>query len=70
MAESKITIISTVLFGKPTVSGTRLFVEQILACLSDVWTNAEIKKKFGLSGEDIKACTVFAHHSVSQILEL
>lgn len=66
MAESKITITSTVLFGKPTIAGTRIAVEQILACLSESWTHAKIKKEFGISDEDIKACITFAHHSVSR----
>lgn len=66
MIESKITIISTVLFGKPTIAGTRIAVEQILACLSEGWTHAKIKKEFGVSDEDIKACIIFAHHSVSR----
>lgn len=66
MAESKITINSTVLFGKPTIAGTRIAVEQILACLSGDWTHAKIKKEFGISDEDIKACITFAHHSVSR----
>lgn len=66
MAENRITIISTVLFGKPTIAGTRIAVEQILACLSEGWTNAKIKKEFGISDEEIKACITFAHHSVSR----
>lgn len=66
MAGSKIIITSTVLFGKPTIAGTRIAVEQILACLSEGWTHAEIRKEFGISNEDIKACITFAHHSVSR----
>lgn len=66
MTESKIIITSTVLFGKPTIAGTRIAVEQILACLSEGWTHAEIRKEFGIFDEDIKACITFAHHSVSR----
>lgn len=66
MAKSKITITSTVLFGEPTIAGTRIAVEQILACLSEGWTHAKIKKEFGISDDDIKACITFAHHSVSR----
>lgn len=66
MAESKITITSTVLFGKPTIAGKRIAVEQILACLSEGWTNAKIKKEFGISDDEIKACITFAHHAVSR----
>jgi len=66
MAKSKIKIMSTVLFGKPTISGTRISVEQILACLSEGWTNAKIMKEFSVSDDDIKACITFAHHSVSR----
>ena len=68
MAKSKIKIIvsSTILFGKPTIAGTRIAVEQILACLSEGWTNAKIKKEFGVSDSDIKACIDFAYHSVSR----
>lgn len=66
MAKSKITVTSTVLFGKPTIAGTRIAVEQILACLSEGWTHTKIKKEFGISNEDIKACITFAHHSISR----
>lgn len=66
MVESKITITSTVLFGKPTIAGTRIAVEQILACLSEGWTHAKIKKEFSISDNDIRACIIFAHHSVSR----
>lgn len=67
MAKDKITITSKVLFGKPTIAGTRISVEQVLACLSEGWTNAKIKKEFGISNDDIKACIAFAHQSVSRV---
>lgn len=60
MAMSKISVSSTILFGKPCISGTRISVEQILACLSEGWTNVKIKKEFGISDDDIKACINFA----------
>ena len=66
MSKSKITVSSTVSFGKPCISGTRIAVEQILACLSEGWTHAKIKKEFGISDNDIKACIDFAYHSVSR----
>lgn len=66
MAKSKITVSSTVLFGKPFIAGTRIPVEQILACLSEGWTHAKIKKEFGISDKDIKACMNFAYKSVSR----
>jgi len=66
MSKSKISVSSSVLFGKPSIQGTRIAVEQILACLSEGWTHAKIKKEFSISEEDIKACIDFAYHSVSR----
>lgn len=66
MIKSKISVSSTVLFGKPCILGTRIPVEQILACLSEGWTYSKIKKEFAISDEDIKACIDFAYHSVSR----
>ncbi len=66
MTKSKITVFSTVLFGKPCIAETRIAVEQILACLSEGWTHTKIKKEFGISDDDIKACMDFAYHSVSR----
>lgn len=66
MAKSKISVSAAVLFGKPYIVGTRIAVEQILACLSEGWTHAKIKKEFDVSEEDIKACIDFAYHSVSR----
>ncbi|PIZ76549.1 hypothetical protein COY05_00730 [Candidatus Peregrinibacteria bacterium CG_4_10_14_0_2_um_filter_38_24] len=66
MSKSKISISSNVLFGKPLIQGTRISVEQILGCLSEGWTHAKIKKEFGLSNGDVKACIDFAYHSVSR----
>ena len=66
MNKSKISVSANVLFGKPRIKGTRVAVEQILACLSEGWTHAKIKKEFDLSDDDIKACIDFAYHSVSR----
>ena len=66
MIKSKIIVAPTILFGKPTLAGTRIPVEQILACLSEGWTHTKIKKEFDISDEDIKACIDFAYHSVSR----
>jgi uncharacterized protein (DUF433 family) len=67
MAKSKIIVSPAILFGKPTIAGTRIAVEQILASLSEGWTHAKIKKEFDISDADIKACIAFAYHSVSRI---
>lgn len=66
MSKSTISISSNVLFGKPRIKGTRITVEQVLACLSENWTQAKIKKEFDISDDDIKACINFAYHSVSR----
>lgn len=66
MSKSKISVSPGVLFGKARIQGTRISVEQVLACLSEGWTNAKIKKEFGISDEDIRACIDFAYHSVSR----
>lgn len=66
MERSKIIVSAKVLFGKPSIAGTRVSVEQVLACLSEGWTNSKIKKEFGITDEDIKACIDFAYHSVSR----
>lgn len=66
MAKSKITVSPNVLFGKPSIAGTRIAVEQVLACLSEGWTHSKIKKEFAISDGDINACINFAYHSVSR----
>lgn len=66
MKKSKISVSSNILFGKPCIQGTRIAVEQILACLSEGWTHSKIKKEFGISEEDIKSCIDFAYQSVSR----
>lgn len=66
MPSSTISVSSNILFGKPYIKGTRISVEQILACLSEGLTHLKIKKEFGISEKDIKACIDFAYHSVSR----
>lgn len=66
MSKSKISVSSNVLFGKPRIQGTRISVEQVLACLAEGWTNTQIRKEFDISEDDIKACINFAYHSVSR----
>lgn len=66
MSKSKISVSANVLFGKPHIKGSRISVEQILACLSEGWTHKKIMKEFEVSEEDIKACIDFAYRSVSR----
>jgi uncharacterized protein (DUF433 family) len=54
MQKKAISVSSKVLFGKPHIKGTRITVEQVLNCLSQGWSNAKIKKEFGVSEEEIK----------------
>lgn len=56
MAKSKIIVSPSILFGKPTVAGSRIAVEQVLALLSEGWSHAKIKKEFDLTEDDIRAC--------------
>ena len=64
--KNRISISANILFGKPRIKGTRVSVEQVLACLADGWNYKKISKEFGVSEEDIKACIDFAYHSVSR----
>lgn len=68
MGNGRIVISGDVLFGKPRVKGTRVSVEQILACLSEGWSHEKIMKEFDLQDEDIRAAIDFAHHSLSGML--
>ncbi|MEK9167089.1 MAG: DUF433 domain-containing protein [Patescibacteria group bacterium] len=65
MNNKKISVSPNVLFGKPRIKGTRISVEQVLACLAEGWTNKKIKSEFDITDEDIIACIDFAYHSVS-----
>lgn len=64
----KVKIISTssILFGKPRIKGTRIGVEQVLACLAEGWTHKEIIKEFDIAENDIKACLDYAYQAVSR----
>lgn len=64
--DQKIIISPNVLFGKPHIKGTRIPVEQVLACLAEGWTHKKIIKEFDLTEENIKACIDFAHQAVSR----
>ncbi len=66
MKDSKVSLSANVLFGKPRIQGTRITVEQILACLVEGWSYKKIIKEFEISEEEIKACIDFAYHSVSR----
>ena len=66
MCKSKFSVSANVLFGKPRILGTRVSVEQVLACLSEGWTYAKIKKELSISDADIRACIDFAYQSVSR----
>jgi uncharacterized protein (DUF433 family) len=66
MADSKISISSSILFGKPRIKGTRISVEQVLACLSEGWSYKKICEEFDLTNDDIKSCMAFAYNSVSR----
>ncbi|MBI2463544.1 DUF433 domain-containing protein [Candidatus Peregrinibacteria bacterium] len=62
----RIIISNNILLGKPRIKGTRVSVEQILACLAEGWSHKKIIKEFDISEEDIKACMEFAHQSISR----
>jgi uncharacterized protein (DUF433 family) len=67
MNNKRIQINASVLFGKPTIKGTRISVEQILAALSEGMSSEEIINEFDISLEDIQACIEYAHKAVSRI---
>lgn len=47
-------------FGKPTIRGTRLTVEEVLGALAGGMTFAEITKEYGLSDDQIRAALRYA----------
>ena len=62
---NRITTDSEVMIGKPIIKGTRLTVEYILNLLAHGATIAEILEEYeGLVEEDIRACFLFASHSL------
>lgn len=42
-------------FGKPTIAGTRITVEEVLGALAGGMDFVEIQKEYGLNREQIKA---------------
>lgn len=65
-SRSKIVSSSSTLFGKPRIKGSRVSVEQVLACLAEGWTNKQIIKDFEISEEDIQACLEYAYRALSR----
>lgn len=56
-----------VMMGKPVIKGTRLTVEFILNLMAHGATVAEILEEYkGLTTEDVQACMLFAHESLSR----
>ena len=49
-----ITLDSKVRFGKPTIAGTRITVEEVLGALASGMDFVEIQKEYGLNREQIK----------------
>lgn len=57
----RITILPSVMVGKPVIRGTRLTVEYILNLMAHGATMDEIVDEYdGLTIEDIRACLLFA----------
>ncbi len=54
-----------VLLGKPVIKGTRIPVELVLRLLANGWTFDDVKKEYGISDDDIRACLLYA----SKVLE-
>ena len=49
-----ITVEPKVRFGKPTIKGTRITVEEVLGALASGMDFVEIQKEYGLNREQIK----------------
>jgi uncharacterized protein (DUF433 family) len=61
----RISVDPNICHGRPTVSGTRMRVIDILEMLSDGATEAEIIADFDfLTTEDIRACLAYAAESI------
>ncbi len=59
--QTRITLNSDILAGKPVIRGTRLAVEFIIDLLAQGWSTDEILRNYpGLSIEDIQACLSYA----------
>jgi len=62
---NRIVLNPKVMFGKPTIRGTRLTVEYILNLLAHGTTIAEVLAEYeGITQEDIQACLLFATRSL------
>ena len=55
----KIVIDSDKRFGKPTIKGTRITVEEVLGALAGGMGFAEIEQEYGVDKEGIKAAVGF-----------
>ncbi len=66
MKNRRIAINGTVLFGKPRIRGTRISVEQVLACLAEGWSEEKIMEELGIQIEDIRAAVDFAYQALSR----
>ncbi len=63
--QTRITLNSDILVGKPTIKGTRLAVEFIIDLLAQGWSNDEILRNYpGLTIEDIQACLSYASETL------
>lgn len=59
--QSRITLDTDILVGKPVIKGTRLAVELIVDLLAQGWSNDEILRNYpGIALEDIQACLSYA----------
>jgi uncharacterized protein (DUF433 family) len=56
----KIIIDQKIRFGKPTIKGTRITVEEILGALAGGMDFREIEKEYGVKKEDILAAIKYA----------
>lgn len=59
--QTRITLDSNILVGKPIIRGTRIAVEFVIDLLAHGWSTDEILRNYpGLSLEDIHACLSYA----------
>jgi len=61
----RIVVDPAVMTGKPVIRGTRLTVDLILNLLAHGQSDQDILAEYdGLTAEDIRACLLFATHSI------
>ena len=66
-SHSRISVDSEILFGKPRIKGTRISVEQILACLEQGWSTDKIIEEFpDLTSEDIYAAINYSREVIQK----